>query len=66
MKWVKSDDAFQLLASAVVIAEVFREDSGSWRWHRYTTIADHGVPPGNGRKDSRKEAQKAATHGMTA
>ncbi|MEM9368765.1 MAG: hypothetical protein AAGD07_22470 [Planctomycetota bacterium] len=66
MKWIKSDDAFQLLANAVVIAEVIREDSGSWKWHRYTTMAEHGTPPGHGRTDSRKKAQKAVTQGMTA
>jgi len=43
-----------------VAAEVQQLDSGEWRWQRFGSIAEHGMPPAAGRAASRRDAQKKA------
>jgi hypothetical protein len=42
-----------------LLAEVQQQDN-EWRWQRFSTIAEHGLPPAGGRASSRRDAQKKA------
>jgi hypothetical protein len=43
-----------------LLAAVVCQDDGSWRWDRFTTIGEQGLPPASGREPSRRWAQRRA------
>lgn len=60
-KNAKRDPATWLLEiGGKIVAEVQQQDNGEWRWQRFSTIAEHGLPPGAGKATSRRDAQKKA------
>lgn len=59
--WQREGDDWVLKVNGVTVAQVHRsDDDGTWRWHRMTTIKEHGQPPATGKASSRRDAQKKA------
>jgi hypothetical protein len=68
MKWEHNSrrlDCWLLLSiDGQELAEVQREDDGTWLWWRRTSIDKHGVPPANGREAGRQDAMRMAQQGL--
>ena len=68
MNWAKETDdppTWVIRHGGRILAQVqHNARNGNYRWHRYTSIDEHGTPPASGWCSDKQDAMKKASVGL--